>query len=264
MARIIRERMSLQDQENVTPDGPRELAHHLGGDPELLRQLAAVAVHGPDEPAGRADEQAPPLGTRTRRPHARPRRLRGARRPLHPLRPRVPDRDAGRPEHRPHLVALDVRARQRVRLPRDAVLPGDGRRRWTARSRSSSRPTSRTARTSRRRTRRSTRSPARSTRTRSPCGTAASTRWSSACEVEYMDVSPIQLVSAGGGADPVPRARRREPRADGLQHAAPGRAAAADRGAARRHRSRGARSRWTRARWCSPAVPAWSSSCRAR
>ena len=40
------------------------------------------------------------------------------------------------------------------------------------------------------------------------------------------------------GADPVPRARRREPRADGFQHAAPGRAAAQGRGAARRHRPR--------------------------
>ena len=37
-------------------------------------------------------------------------------------------------------------------------------------------------------------------------------------------------------AHPVPRARRREPRADGLEHAAPGRAAAPLGGAARRHR----------------------------
>ena len=41
-----------------------------------------------------------------------------------------------------------------------------------------------------------------------------------------------------GLADPVPRERRREPRADGLEHAAPGGAAAAGRGAARRHRHR--------------------------
>ena len=38
------------------------------------------------------------------------------------------------------------------------------------------------------------------------------------------------------GADPVPRERRRQPRADGLQHAAPGRAADQGRGAAGRHR----------------------------
>ena len=40
----------------------------------------------------------------------------------------------------------------------------------------------------------------------------------------------------GRGADPVPRERRRQPRADGLQHAAPGGAAGSRRGAVRRHR----------------------------
>ena len=45
--------------------------------------------------------------------------------------------------------------------------------------------------------------------------------------VNLMDVSPKQLVSVGGGADPVPRKRRRQPRADGLQHAASGGASAA-------------------------------------
>ena len=38
------------------------------------------------------------------------------------------------------------------------------------------------------------------------------------------------------GADPVPRERRRQPRADGLEHAAPGGAAGSRRGAVRRHR----------------------------
>ena len=45
----------------------------------------------------------------------------------------------------------------------------------------------------------------------------------------------------GDGADPVPRARRRQPGADGLQHAAPGRAAAQARAAADRHRHGAAR-----------------------
>ncbi len=40
----------------------------------------------------------------------------------------------------------------------------------------------------------------------------------------------------GGLAHPVPRERRREPRADGIEHAAPGRAAAAGERALRRHR----------------------------
>ena len=59
------------------------------------------------------------------------------------------------------------------------------------------------------------------------------------------------------GADPVPRERRRQPRAHGLEHAAPGGAARACRGAVRRHRHgrRGA----IRARPSPRAAPAWST-----
>ena len=46
-------------------------------------------------------------------------------------------------------------------------------------------------------------------------------------KVQFIDVSPKQLVSVAAVADPVPRERRRQPRADGIEHAAPGRAAAA-------------------------------------
>ena len=45
----------------------------------------------------------------------------------------------------------------------------------------------------------------------------------------------------GDRAHPLPRARRRQPRPHGRQHAAPGRAAAAGRGALHRHRHRGPR-----------------------
>ncbi len=58
-------------------------------------------------------------------------------------------------------------------------------------------------------------------------------------QITLMDVSPNQLVSVAASLDPVPRARRREPRADGLEHAAAGGAAHSQRGADRRHRPRG-------------------------
>ena len=109
---------------------PHQRQADLGGDQGVLRLLAAVAVHGPDQPAVRDHAQAPRLGAGTGRPDARARGLRGARRASDALRPRVPDRDAGRPEHRPHQLARAVRAHQRVRLPRDAVPQG----RQTARS----------------------------------------------------------------------------------------------------------------------------------
>ena len=55
-------------------------------------------------------------------------------------------------------------------------------------------------------------------------------------EVDLIDVSPAADLVGRDGDDPVPRARRRQPRADGLEHAAPGRAAAQDGRADHRHR----------------------------
>ena len=76
-----------------------------GGGARVLRLLAALAVHGPDQPAVGDHPQAAPLGAWAGRPDARARRLRGARRASDALRPDLPDRDAGRPEHRPDQLA---------------------------------------------------------------------------------------------------------------------------------------------------------------
>ena len=95
----------------------------------VLRLVAAVAVHGPDQPALRGHAQAPPLGAWPGRSDPRARRLRSARRAPDPLRPHLPDRDAGRPEYRPDQLAGDLRPREQVRLHRDAVPPREGRRR---------------------------------------------------------------------------------------------------------------------------------------
>ena len=57
-------------------------------------------------------------------------------------------------------------------------------------------------------------------------------------QVEYMDVVAGADRLGGDRADPVPRAQRREPRADGLEHAAAGRAAPDHGPAARRNRPR--------------------------
>ncbi len=112
------------DRHAARPD-QREAGH--GRDPRVLRVVAALAVHGPDQPALRGHAQAPPLGPRARRAVARARRVRGARRAPDALRPHLPDRDAGRPEHRPDLVAVVLRADQRVRLHRVALPQGEGR-----------------------------------------------------------------------------------------------------------------------------------------
>jgi hypothetical protein len=106
---------------------PDQLQADFRGPQGVLRRVAAVAVHGPDQPAGRDHAQAPRLGPGPGRSDPRARRLRGARRARHALRPRVPDRNAGRPEHRPDQLAGPVRPPERIRLHRNAVPPRDRR-----------------------------------------------------------------------------------------------------------------------------------------
>ncbi len=98
-----------------------------GGREGILRLEPAVAVHGPEQPAVGSHAQAARFGAWTRRPDPRARGLRSPRRASDALRPRVPDRDAGRSEYRSDQLAVRVRAHERIRLPRDAVPPRCGR-----------------------------------------------------------------------------------------------------------------------------------------
>ena len=209
------------------PPGGRE---HQG----VLRDLAAVAVHGPDQPARRADPQAPAVGARARWALARARGVRGPGRPPLALRPDVPDRDAGGPEHRPDRLALDLRAHQPVRVHRDPVPTGHGRqghrqgrlplgrRGGPARHRAGQR-----ADQARRRLRQPDR-PGPPQGRRGRLGRARRGR---------LHGRLAQADHLGrGGPDPVPRARRREPGPHGRQHAAPGRAPAPFGGPDRRDR----------------------------
>ncbi len=113
------------------PDDRRERADHAAGNDQreagggrgkgILRLLAAFAVHGPEQSAVRGHAQAPRFRVGPRRPDARARRIRSSRRASDALRPRLPDRDAGRSEHRLDQLARRVRAHQRLRLPGNAV-----------------------------------------------------------------------------------------------------------------------------------------------
>ena len=76
------------DRHAARPD-QREAGH--GRDSRVLRVVAAVAVHGPDQPAVRGHAQASSLGPRARRSVARARRIRSPRRAPDALRPHLPD-----------------------------------------------------------------------------------------------------------------------------------------------------------------------------
>ena len=100
------------------PDQPQE---HQRGDRVLLRPRRALAGRRPDQPAGPAHPRAPALGARPGRAEPEAGRLRGPRRPHLALRPDLPDRDPRGDEHRPDLLARHLRRRRRVGLPRHPV-----------------------------------------------------------------------------------------------------------------------------------------------
>src|SRR5437016_1159896 len=183
--------------------------------------------------SGRTDEASKRLGARARGTHARARRVRGARRAPDPLRARVPDRDAGRPEHRPDQLALGLRAHQSVRLPRDALparreRPGHRPHRLPVGDRGGrvrDRPGERGARSG------------RGAAGRAGVLPLPERVHADAARAHQLHGRVAEADRVGGGlAHPVPRTRRRQPRAHGLEHAAPGGADAALRDPAGRHR----------------------------
>jgi hypothetical protein len=126
MERAIKERMSMVEIDTVMP-------HDL-----INAKPAAAAVReffGSSQLSQFMDQtnplrdhpQAPPVGAWPGRSDPRARRLRGPRRAPDALRPHLPDRDAGRSEHRPDQLAGDLRPGQQVRLHRDPVPQGRGR-----------------------------------------------------------------------------------------------------------------------------------------
>jgi DNA-directed RNA polymerase subunit beta len=122
--RAVKERLNQAESDNLMPHDLINAKPISAAIKEFFGSSQLVAVHGPDQPAVRDHAQAPRLGPRPGRPDPRARRLRGARRASDPLRPRLPDRDAGRPEHRPDQLAGAVCPHQRVRLHGNALPQG--------------------------------------------------------------------------------------------------------------------------------------------
>ena len=109
MERVVRERMTTQDTDTITPQTVVNTKPVSQRDQGVLRFLAALAVHGPDEYSERAVAPAASLrdGCGWIEPGAGAHR--GPRRASDALREDVPDRDAGGSEHRAHRAALHLR-----------------------------------------------------------------------------------------------------------------------------------------------------------
>ncbi len=127
MERAIRERMGSVDIDTVMPHDLINAKPAAAAVREFFGSSQLSPVHGPDQPALRGDAQAPPVRAWPGRSDPRACGLRGARRAPDALRPHLPDRDAGGPEHRPDQQPRDLRQGEQVRLHRDAVSPGEGR-----------------------------------------------------------------------------------------------------------------------------------------
>ena len=124
MERVVRERMTTQDVEAITPQTLINIRPVVASIKEFF---------GTSQLSQFMDQTNPLAGlTHKRRLSALgpgwavpgPRRYGGPRRAPEPLRPDVPDRDAGRPEHRPDRLAVVLRPGQLVRLRRDALPQG--------------------------------------------------------------------------------------------------------------------------------------------
>ena len=110
MERAVKERMSSVDVSTVMPNDLINAKPAVAAVREFFGSVAALAVHGPDQPAVRSHAQAPRFGARAGRSDPRARRLRSPRRSPDALWPHLPDRNAGRPEHRSDQLALHLRA----------------------------------------------------------------------------------------------------------------------------------------------------------
>ena len=127
MERVVRERMTTEDVDTITPQTIINIRPVVAALKEFFGSSQLSQFMDQTNTLGRSHPSPSPQRARRRRPHARAGADRGARRAPDPLRPHVPDRDAGRPEHRPHRLARLDGDGLRVRLHPDAVPDRQGR-----------------------------------------------------------------------------------------------------------------------------------------
>ncbi len=132
--RAVKERLGQAETDNLMPHDLINAKPISAAIKEFFGSSQLSQFMDQTNPAVRDHPQAPRFGAGTGRLDPRTRRLRSARRASDPLWPRVPDRNAGRPEHRPDQLAGAVCAHQRVRFPRDALPQGRRRARSPTRS----------------------------------------------------------------------------------------------------------------------------------
>ena len=129
MERVVRERLTTEDSDTITPQTIVNIRPVVAALKEFFgsSQLSQF-MDQTNSLSGLTHRRRLNLA-RGRWPHARTRADRGPRRAPDPLRPHVPDRDAGGSEHRPDRLAVGICRDLGVRVRHDP-LPGrqEGRR----------------------------------------------------------------------------------------------------------------------------------------
>ena len=129
MERVVRERMTIQEIDKATPNALINIRPVVAAMKEFFGGSQLSQFMDQTNPLAELTSKRRLSALGPGRPVARARRLRRPRRPPQPLRPDLPDRDAGRSEHRPDRLARDLRPDQQLRLHRDAVPPREADRR---------------------------------------------------------------------------------------------------------------------------------------
>ena len=258
MERVVRERLTTEDSDAITPQTIINIRPVVAAQKEFFgsSQLSQFMDQTNSLAGLTHRRRLSALGRR--RPDPRARSDRGPRRAPDPLRPDVPDRDPRGPEHRADRLAVLLRPGLRARL-RDDAIPGRQGRRGHRQDRQPRRDPGggEDDRPGERRDRPEDQA------AQGPAGPLPLRRRRAGLGVAEAGRPDGRLADpdlvGGHGADPVPRARRRQPRPDGLEHAAPGGAAAEARGALGGHRAWSAAPRSTPATWSSPPTTERSS-----
>ena len=119
--RAVKERLTIAESEPIMPQEMINAKPVAAAVKEFFGSSQLSQFMDQNNPLSEVTHKRRVSALGARRPDARARGVRGARRASDPLRPGVPDRDPGRSEHRPDQLARGLRAHQRLRLPRDAV-----------------------------------------------------------------------------------------------------------------------------------------------
>ena len=121
MERAIKERMSSVDIDTVMPQDLINAKPAAAAVREFFGSSQLSQFMDQTNPLSEITHKRRLSALGSGRSDPRARRLRSARRASDPLRPHLPDRDAGRPEYRPHQLARHLRARQQIWLHRGAL-----------------------------------------------------------------------------------------------------------------------------------------------